>query len=73
MGSHLQQISIALVISIGAVLGLVPGDRMKSKQSKPKKTALRRRTNVKAGPNRRPHDHIGNFNFTVEIDGISAG
>ena len=24
-------------------------------------------------PNRRAHDHIGNFNFTVEIDGISAG
>ena len=23
-------------------------------------------------PNRRPHDHIGNFNFKVEIDGITA-
>jgi phage tail-like protein len=24
-------------------------------------------------PNRRPHDHIGNFNFKVEIEGVTAG
>jgi phage tail-like protein len=24
-------------------------------------------------PNRRPHDHIGNFNFKVEIEGVSQG
>ena len=25
------------------------------------------------GPNRRPHDHIGNFNFKVEIEGVTQG
>ena len=24
-------------------------------------------------PNRRPHDHIGNFNFKVEIEGVTTG
>jgi len=24
-------------------------------------------------PNRRPHDHIGQFNFKVEIEGVTAG
>ena len=24
-------------------------------------------------PNRRPHDHIGNFNFHLEIEGLTAG
>jgi hypothetical protein len=24
-------------------------------------------------PNRRPHDHIGNFNFKVEIEGVTQG
>lgn len=24
-------------------------------------------------PNRRAHDHIGNFNFTIEVDGVAVG
>lgn len=24
-------------------------------------------------PNRRPHDHIGNFNFKIEIEGVTQG
>jgi phage tail-like protein len=24
-------------------------------------------------PNRRPHDHIGNFNFHLEVEGLTAG
>lgn len=27
---------------------------------------------VRGGPNRRQHDHIGNFNFKVEIEGITV-
>lgn len=26
------------------------------------------KTHIKAGPNRRKHDHIGQFNFKVEIE-----
>ena len=27
---------------------------------------------VRGGPNRREHDHIGNFNFKVEIEGVTV-
>jgi len=27
---------------------------------------------VRGGPNRRAHDHIGNFNFKVEIEGVTV-
>lgn len=28
---------------------------------------------ISGGPNRRAHDHIGNFNFKVEIEGVTQG
>ena len=28
---------------------------------------------IYGGPNRREHDHIGQFNFKVEIEGVSGG
>ena len=31
------------------------------------------RTHIKAGPSLRCHDHIGQFNFVVEIEGVSLG
>ena len=27
---------------------------------------------ISGGPNRRAHDHIGNFNFKVEINGVAG-
>jgi hypothetical protein len=29
------------------------------------------KTRLKAGYNGRPHDHIGQFNFRVEIEGVT--
>ena len=45
----------------------------KKKEDLRKVTPVRRqlpkvKTEIKAGPNRRAHDHIGNFNFKVEIE-----
>jgi hypothetical protein len=46
-------------------------DKKTNKESVENKR-LQVKTNIKAGPNRRAHDHIGNFNFKVEIEGVTT-
>ncbi len=53
---------------------------MKTKQPKTRKVTKTRRsfprvkTSVKAGPTRRAElDHVGAYNFMVEISGVAAG
>ncbi|MEO0601759.1 MAG: hypothetical protein AAF211_09995 [Myxococcota bacterium] len=49
-------------------------NEQEKKSPAPKKVAkLKVKTGVRGGPNRRAHDHIGNFNFKVEIEGVTQG